>query len=591
MKTQVIKRDGKLVDFNKKKISIAIQKAMQANLNDVKIDNNKADLVAEKIEKKVSEMDLVSIANIENLVHLYLIEVGLPFVAKSYEGYRAIREETRKRNTTDDSIYDLISWKNEEIMTENSNKNAKLASTQRDLIAGEVSKDLAKRKLLKPSTVQFHEEGVIHVHDLDYLAQSIVNCFHSKTEFVTSEGIKMFKDFYDGDKVEVVDKDGKWRNATVKKFGKQKMQTIVLQSGRTTKEIRATKDHRWLLKDGSVTTDLKVGDRLLLTPRIEEDVEYDGKMFVLGFILGDGTDYSNSISIRLCGDKQKYLDDFLNEGFKLSSTVYNDGTGDLLLRKKGEPLKQDFIESKAWRFLNKEQKINLFKGYYAADGNIKTPGRSRIATTSENLAQMIREIAPVAGFHIISEKEIIRDTNFKKQSLLFNFNLIKEQHYKKPWIVKEINRYDKRDYDAWCVVEPITKSFTLSSGVVTGNCCLVDLKDMLENGTIINGKMIETPKSFQVACTVTTQIIAQVASGQYGGQSINGVDRILAPYVRKSYDKHLCITLEEQKEYYGKTNIKIAEKIAWDRTKKEIKDGVQTMQYQINTLQTTNGLQ
>ena len=67
------------------------------------------------------------------------------------------------------------------------------------------------------------------------------------------------------------------------------------------------------------------------------------------------------------------------------------------------------------------------------------------------------------------------------------------------------------------------------------NCCLINLEDMLTNGTVINGKKIDTPKSFQVACTVTTQIIAQVASGQYGGQSINGIDRILAPFVRKSF--------------------------------------------------------
>ena len=122
------------------------------------------------------------------------------------------------------------------------------------------------------------------------------------------------------------------------------------------------------------------------------------------------------------------------------------------------------------------------------------------------------------------------------------------------------------------------------------NCCLINLKDMLENGTVINGKKIDTPKSFQVACTVTTQIIAQVASGQYGGQSINGIDRILAPFVRKSYDKLLAQVIEEQVEVYGiKPDMEIAKEIAWNRTRKEVKDGIQTIQYQINTLMTTNG--
>ena len=122
------------------------------------------------------------------------------------------------------------------------------------------------------------------------------------------------------------------------------------------------------------------------------------------------------------------------------------------------------------------------------------------------------------------------------------------------------------------------------------NCCLINLEDMLNNGTVINGKKIDTPKSFQVACTVTTQIIAQVASGQYGGQSINGIDRILAPFVRKSYDKLLAQVIEEQVEVYGmEPNMEKAKEIAWKRTRKELKDDIETIQYQIKTLMTTNG--
>lgn len=122
------------------------------------------------------------------------------------------------------------------------------------------------------------------------------------------------------------------------------------------------------------------------------------------------------------------------------------------------------------------------------------------------------------------------------------------------------------------------------------NCCLINLQDMLTNGTVINGKKIDTPKSFQVACTVTTQIIAQVASGQYGGQSINGIDRILAPFVRKSFHKILKAAVEEQRDIYGiEPDLEKAREVAWKRTRKEVKDGIQTIQYQINTLMTTNG--
>lgn len=123
------------------------------------------------------------------------------------------------------------------------------------------------------------------------------------------------------------------------------------------------------------------------------------------------------------------------------------------------------------------------------------------------------------------------------------------------------------------------------------NCCLINLEDMLKNGTVVNGKMIESPKSFQTACTITTQIIAQVASGQFGGQSINGIDRILAPYVRRSYEKYLAASISEQLDIYGmeEADLSMAKKVAWKRTKREIKSGVQTIQYQINTLMTTNG--
>ena len=116
------------------------------------------------------------------------------------------------------------------------------------------------------------------------------------------------------------------------------------------------------------------------------------------------------------------------------------------------------------------------------------------------------------------------------------------------------------------------------------NCCLINIADMLDNGTVMNGKMIESPKSFQVACTVTTQIIAAVASNQYGGQSVDM--KHLGKYLRKSYNK---FREELEEKYKGKLSNDIIESIVQDRLKSELKAGVQTIQYQINTLMTTNG--
>lgn len=119
------------------------------------------------------------------------------------------------------------------------------------------------------------------------------------------------------------------------------------------------------------------------------------------------------------------------------------------------------------------------------------------------------------------------------------------------------------------------------------NCCLVDLKDMLEKGTVINGKLIEKPKSFQTACTVATQIVQQVANGQYGGQTITLSH--LAPYVQVSRRKHRRMVAEEGRDFKVTYTEEQIRQIAEKRLRKEIRDGVQTMQYQINTFSTSNG--
>ena len=116
------------------------------------------------------------------------------------------------------------------------------------------------------------------------------------------------------------------------------------------------------------------------------------------------------------------------------------------------------------------------------------------------------------------------------------------------------------------------------------NCCLINIGDMLDNGTVMNGKLIESPKSFQVACTVMTQIIAAVASSQYGGQSVDV--RHLGKYLRKSYNKYK----KSIKDEFGDTlSDEVEERMIQMRLKDELKSGVQTIQYQINTLMTTNG--
>ncbi len=285
---KIVKRDGRIVEYDRDKIKTAILKAN----NDVSEEDMASSKEIDKIIKYIEGLKKkrLLVEDIQDIIEKKLVEANKYELSKAYMLYRYERELIRKANTTDESILTLIKNSNKELMEENSNKNAVVASTQRDLIAGEVSKDLTKRILLPEKIRKAHEEGILHFHDADYFLQPIFNC------------------------------------------------------------------------------------------------------------------------------------------------------------------------------------------------------------------------------------------------------------------------------------------------------CLINIKDMLDNGTVMNGKMIESPKSFQVACTVLTQIIAAVASSQYGGQSVD--IKHLGKYLKRSEDKFRKKLTEK---YKGKITKKEIEELVNDRLKEELASGVQTIQYQINTLMTTNG--
>lgn len=174
MELKVIKRDGSIVEFDSSKIYTAIMKAMVKGSGIV--EDEIAQIIASKAQEHFHSKELVTISDIEKYVFNQLIQFNQKETARAYEGYRAIQSFKREMNTTDESILGLVNFTNEEVMNENSNKDGVLASTQRDLIAGEVSKDIARRRLLPAHIVQAHDEGVLHFHDLDYSIQSIFNC-------------------------------------------------------------------------------------------------------------------------------------------------------------------------------------------------------------------------------------------------------------------------------------------------------------------------------------------------------------------------------------------------------------------------------
>ncbi len=171
---QVIKRDGRIVEYDRTKIAVAIQKANDAVEESERASQQEIDEILSYIEKRNKQRMLVE--DIQDIIERKLMEFNHYILAKIYIIYRYSRALVRKANTTDESILTLIQNANRDVMEENSNKNAVAAATQRDLIAGEVSKDLTKRILLPEKISNAHEEGAIHFHDADYFLQPIFNC-------------------------------------------------------------------------------------------------------------------------------------------------------------------------------------------------------------------------------------------------------------------------------------------------------------------------------------------------------------------------------------------------------------------------------
>ena len=183
----IIKRDGKIVKFDKNKIENDILKDMKYG-SGVYIPEIAKEIAIDIESICMERTNTPTVYQIEEIVYTKLIDYKQNLTAKAYEGYRAVQSFKREVNTTDDSIIGLLDRSNEDVLNENSNKNGILASTQRDLVAGEVSKDMSRRKLIPAHIVHAHDEGVLHYHDMDYAMQPIHNCMLINLEDMLTNG-------------------------------------------------------------------------------------------------------------------------------------------------------------------------------------------------------------------------------------------------------------------------------------------------------------------------------------------------------------------------------------------------------------------
>lgn len=598
----VIKRNGQEVEFDSSKILRAIQAADREVGKMDKISVNDFLIIVKEVTDSCADLKrAVGVEEIQDLVEENLLDAGYIEVARRYIRYRYERELIRKSNTTDESILALINQSNEELKQENSNKNPVVNSTQRDYMAGEVSKDLTRRLLLPKDIVEAHDAGIIHFHDMDYYAQKMYNCFSRKEKFITRKGLKSFKDFEDGDVIEVLSLDGKYHNAVVRKYGNQKVYDYTFYCGKKEHQhtVRATENHRWILKSGEETTNLKIGDKLIKPPSIyTQEIKWENLsneqklLWCKGFALGDGALENNGVSkikntrIRLCGDKNKYKERFNINGCKVRSQ--EKVTGDSMV------VVYDYVKEIP-DFNDLDEVFIFLNGLYAADGNNKKTKSGRInfrlQSSKKEVIDFIRQYADSCGLYITKEKELTGEvTNYGTRPYTINFSFNPDFYFS----YTVMDKVPAGEEEVWCLEVEDTHNFILQYGIPTGNCCLINLEDMLQNGTMISNTLIETPHSFATACNIATQIIAQVASNQYGGQTISLAH--LAPFVDVSRKK----IRKEMEEQVNKILWKDGEQDSLERELlintltengviNEVKRGVQTIQYQINTLLTTNG--
>jgi hypothetical protein len=312
---------------------------------------------------------------------------------------------------------------------------------------------------------------------------TLANCFGAETPFLTRQGVRRFSDFRDGDEVMALSHVGVWRWATVRKFGRQSLHRVTLQRGPkgTPVAVRATRDHSWILADGSRTTCLQLGDRLAAAPSTFAEFDYasaspaERGMWCRGFVWGDGCNYTSGerilgTRVRLCGRKAEYSPRFAECGY----TVRPNGgeTRDMFAYVHGPAKALPSADSTPLNLLRA-----FVRGYVDADATRsrkKTSTRwHRIQVTGEDSIKFVRNVFPAVGLYVSGETDMTGEaTNYGVRTAPTVRFAISEQaggHPNSGWRVTSIEGSGAED-DAWCLVVEGDHSFSLPFGVATGNC-------------------------------------------------------------------------------------------------------------------------
>jgi len=630
-----IKRNGSKVSFNPSKIYNALTNAALDTYPECSTKDFSKDLrkMTEEITQIVADKygEQVFIEDVQDIIEQELMKYD-QIMAKNFITYRyrhalardryaSLMKDVKKKLTAADPQH------------QNANVDEKSFNGRKGEVTDLLMKKIALEDYMSETSRRNHIDNIIYIHDLTDYAVGSHNCFDPSTRFITSEGVKAFSNFKDGDIVTVLTPSGVWRKATVNYHGKQKLLSYTLKKNRTEITIKSTEDHRWINIDGDFQEGLSINDKLLDSPWFWEDFDFEslsllGKEYwCYGFIMGDGiieTRYSkkekkyyksNFTKVKLCKDKAKYLYRFQEIGYGLNcSSQEPEITG-----IKYDKTIPDFTN------LPLECLISFIHGLYDADGTHSvsaTTGKPiySIQFTSKELCDFVEEYFPVAGLYVNSIKDKTgQETNYTVRGYTKNYQFFGQHSNKFNWYVKDITQEDTELHDVWCLNVEDEHAFVLENGIPTGNCLTIPFDKLFKEGFNTRQTDVRPPQSINTAFQLLAVIFQLQSLQQFGGVSASHLDWTMVPFVRKSFYKHYIdalafiedVDLEDEKEnlltkyqlppYEAIDKFSIddrkvyscdkAYKYALKHTIKETEQAAESMYHNLNTLQSRAGNQ
>ena len=649
----VIKRDGRIVEFDTTKIENAILAAFKSVDGEISdYAREKAGTISSYIEGYYLDVnETPNIEEIQDLVEKGLMATKRKDVAKAYILYREERNKKRNANT---KLMKLIKEKVDasDVQNQNANVDEHSFGGRMGEARSELMKDYALNYIISDMARENHLNNEIYIHDLDSYAVGMHNCCARETKFITKNfGVQSFENYKDGDIVEVLNHNGDFNIATIKKFGIQKLNKITFSfAGQRFTTERFTANHRWILADGSETTQLKIGDKLYKAPVHIRNFDWDTATekeqyyWCLGFVLADGTEayrWSHGkkcedikfVRMRLCGDKIKYESRFAS----LKHSTKEMENGDLYLTFSSTINFRKIFPN--LEEMTRLEKLALFDGLYCADGQ-HSGSRKSILTTDEQIASFIEDEVPALGYFILNIKDKTGEkTNYGTRNFAKEYTFIGDAN-KYYWTV--VNIEEDCEEEVWCLQVENVHSFVLPNGITTGNCLTIPFDDLLAKGFNTRQTDVRPANSINTAFQLVAVIFQLQSLQQFGGVSAGHLDWTMVPYVRKSFYKHLKEGLDLQiayiygsqqeakdyqdlnkenkqrideikdfetklgkafyddkikdisifdEEYSQKEKFSMAFDDAYQRTEKELMQAVEGMYHNLNTLQSRSGNQ